>query len=223
MENQNPQESTTCQRSITDLFKSYNSNFRTKQNTIANGNEDVEQLMAIAYRSIVSERGRILSEMDGNALKRINEFVKGNGKRWLLMMGTPGTGKTTYLNAIRRIAQFCNKDEIGSIIAVKASDIGGTMKNDGERYDKMKNSTILLIDDIGFGGEAEVVNNYGVKAMPVNDILESRYDSMKLTVMTTNLNGEQLKERYGERIFSRMCELCEVVNFTGIDYRKLNL
>lgn len=142
-----------------------------------------------------------------------------------MMMGTPGTGKSTMLKAIRNTYEFLydgdyEKPKIGFH---KASKLGSIMKSDPDLFRKISSCAVLFIDDLGFLGESEVVNDYGVKRRPIEAIIESRYDNMATTFFTTNLTQQQLYERYGGRIYSRFCEMCTFVPMTGQDYRQIKI
>jgi len=66
-----------------------------------------------------------------------------------------------------------------------------------------------------------VVNYFGNQANIIAEILYRRYDLNNYkTYVTTNLNGEVLKEHYGNRIFSRMKELFNDIILPGEDRRK---
>jgi DNA replication protein DnaC len=57
-------------------------------------------------------------------------------------------------------------------------------------------------------------------------ILNERYNSRRLTIVTTNrLDApprpeESLADRIGERLSSRLAEMCWTVRFDGADFRK---
>jgi hypothetical protein len=68
--------------------------------------------------------------------------------------------------------------------------------------------------------ESEMVNDYGVKARPIEDIIEHRYDRQLLTVCTTNLTAGEIRDKYGERIYSRICETFSMVPVNGMDFRQ---
>ena len=200
----------------------FNRKYRQSQRTILNGVDiDATEALKSIYEQLVAERGLLLRQLDEEQLKVITKYIQGCcPRKWLLLMGGVGTGKSTYMKAIERITRFCNQDAV--TVAVKASECGEFMKNDPDFFRKIKTADFLFIDDFGFGGETEMVNNYGVKSFPINDIIEKRYDSGKLTVFTTNLSGKQIEAHYGERIHSRLCEMCNVVLFKNVDYRKSN-
>ena len=104
---------------------------------------------------------------------------------------------------------------------VKASELGEVLKRDKDGYKALKSVTCLFIDDLGFNGESEMVNDYGVKARPIEDIIEYRYDRQLMTVCTTNLTAGEIRTKYGERIYSRICESFSMVAVAGTDYRQL--
>ena len=62
----------------------------------------------------------------------------------------------------------------------------------------------LSIDDMGC--EPERCCIYGVDYTPIQQILYNRYDRRLPTMITTNLNLELIKDRYGERLLDRFAE-----------------
>ena len=201
----------------------------------ADTQEAAGTIIAASLEAIIRQRGRRIQQPDREAFRAVSGWLKGDGHPWLLLSGTPGTGKTTYMTAIERAARWAHaSDQIAADIrTVKASSLGYMLKTSPAEWEAVKNCKLLLVDDIGFFGECEIVNNYGVNARPVVELLESRYDSRRPTVMTTNLaltdkhiaDPEQrnklmtIQKAYGPRIYSRLAELCTVVVMTGQDFR----
>lgn len=187
----------------------------------ADTHEAAATIIAAHLEEMIRQRGRRVQQPERGAYRAVAGWLKGDGHPWLLLSGTPGTGKTTYLTAIYHaaLAEHASDQIAADIRTVKASSLGYTLKTSPAEWEAVKNCKLLLVDDIGFSGEAEVVNNYGVNARPVVELLESRYDSRRPTVMTTNLTLPQVRKNYGERIYSRLAELCTVVTMTGQDFR----
>ena len=80
-----------------------------------------------------------------------------------------------------------------------------------------------MIDDLGT--ENEDFMQYGQRANPLAELLEKRYDlsfhrDRVRTVVTSNLTDQQLKERYGFRVFDRLREMFAVVTVKGESLRK---
>lgn len=201
----------------------FNRRFRTDGFVLCPQAEDdlsARTMLAATLTEVIAARGRKPRQPDAASFNAVARYIRGD-RPWLLLSGTPGTGKTTYLTAVERIARWAHSSDgiAPDIRTAKASGLGGILKSRPDEWEAMKRCKLLLLDDIGFSGE-EVVNNYGVNARPVVELLESRYDSRRHTVMTTNLTLPQIRQTYGERIYSRLAELCSVVVMTGKDWRQ---
>lgn len=79
----------------------------------------------------------------------------------------------------------------------------------------------LLIDDMGT--EPRVSNHFGNQTSVIADVTKARYDYLHLGMLThatTNLDWEDLRDVYGERVFSRFHEMFNVIILDGQDRRK---
>lgn len=81
----------------------------------------------------------------------------------------------------------------------------------------------IVIDDLGAEPTANI---FGIKQELLSEIINTRYmfseskKPLKLkTYITTNLNKQQLMERYSERTFSRINALCSIIKVNGSDKR----
>lgn len=178
-------------------------------------------ILARMMEGEIRARGRNPRNPETEQFWKVAAFLTADRPQWLLFTGTPGTGKTTYLKAVERAARLGHKDDTvqPDIRFVKASSLGYLLKSQPSEWEAVKGCKLLLLDDIGFSGEEETANNYGVKARPVVELLEARYDRQLATAISTNLTLPQLRDTYGERIYSRLAELCTVVTMTGQDFR----
>ena len=82
-----------------------------------------------------------------------------------------------------------------------------------EDYRDLDDVDLLIIDDLG----AELTNNF-VKTSLFN-IINNRIIKDKKLIISTNLNPMELKERYDERIFSRIIMYTDAYKFVGEDLR----
>lgn len=183
-----------------------------------------EDLLLYSYNAKVMARtgNRATVEKD-HVVSCVRWMTDSTYKTSLMLYGNPGTGKTTYMASMYDIYQQvyrCSNEY--HFRYVKASELGNIAKNEAEEYKLIRNSTVLFIDDLGFSGESEMVNDYGVKRRPIEEILEYRYDKMRATCCTSNLTIQELRNKYGERIFSRMSEQFAFVAITGKDHRIKN-
>ena len=77
---------------------------------------------------------------------------------------------------------------------------------------------LLLIDDLG---TEPMMRNITVEYLFT--LLNERAANRRHTVIATNLSPVELKERYGERVASRVLDrsACATLKFTGKDLRKV--
>ena len=132
------------------------------------------------------------------AIEKVAVWILDNNKDGLLLYGRPGTGKT--LIRVTRTSSY-------NMMFMSAHDIYSNFRADEGKACIHEYSTVpfLSIDDIGC--EPERCCIYGVDYTPIQQILYNRYDYRLPTVITTNLNLEGIKKRYGERLMDRTsCE-----------------
>ena len=84
------------------------------------------------------------------------------------------------------------------------------------------NAEVLILDDLGAIRPSEWVCD------TVSLVLNARYNAVRTTIITTNvvlppgaggMKQDTLGDRIGERMRSRLLELCRVVEIKGVDYR----
>ena len=149
--------------------------------------------------------------------------LDGGSNRGLFLRGDVGIGKTFGLQllAARFGWQFYSAREVEGFFRTqpdytawvdycRAADFFGTGRT-------------LVIDDLGT--ENEDFMQYGQRANPLAELLEKRYDlsfhrDHVRTVVTSNLTDQQLKERYGFRVFDRMREMFAFATVRGESLRK---
>ena len=118
----------------------------------------------------------------------------------LLIAGPPGVGKTALMTALYRTmtVKGCNPHWIS------AKDINDIYRGKGQFYGwkEINQYRFLFVDDVGM--EDDVVNDYGNRTAPMLRMLHNRYDRNLVTVFTTNLNWEEICDRYGNRVSDRL-------------------
>lgn len=73
---------------------------------------------------------------------------------------------------------------------------------------------IIVLDDIG----SEKPSDWGEEQL--FSLIDLRYRMQRSTILTSNCTLKELEERLGERIVSRIFEMCEGIKVGGEDYRK---
>ena len=73
--------------------------------------------------------------------------------------------------------------------------------------------SLLILDDLGAESKTEWTRDF------CHELIDYRYRESLPTVITTNLGIYDIKNAYGERIFSRIYEMCQGVELSASDYR----
>ncbi|MEP5341056.1 MAG: ATPase [Algibacter sp.] len=137
----------------------------------------------------------------------------------ILLSGPVGCGKTSLMKLLRHIVPHIKPYEV-----IPARNITFTFNNIGYKtIEEYGNSSFYCFDDLGVETTGR---HFGKDCNVMGEILLSRYDlflkrNIK-THATTNLNAQELEDRYGNRVRSRMRQLFNLIGFekTSLDKRK---
>ena len=147
-----------------------------------------------------------------------------NSNKWgVMLMGSVGNGKTTLLNATINLLQTAysnSKTESGLKMAVTISNTTAKdLTNAARKGQEIYNSDIVVcgIDDMG--EEPKEIQSYGNLITPIVDIIEERYAKRQITLITTNLDADGIKNKYGARVADRLREMMQIITFTNASYR----
>lgn len=149
------------------------------------------------------------------ALKTLAEFQI--GKEGICLYGDSGRGKTHL--ALGAAHQATQQGHLA--LAIKSIDLLNCIKQSYEKKDAvskndiiyiLKNIDLLVIDDIG----AEQTTNWVTAKL--YEIIDFRYNR-KSTIFTTNLTGNQLKEKEGMSLVSRIWGAGKRFEIEGKDWR----
>ncbi len=145
-------------------------------------------------------------------------FINGFSSTYknLFLYGTVGTGKSFLSNCIAK-----ELIETGhSVLYFSATDLFDTLskytfdkENQQENYGDISECDLLIIDDLG----TEYANQF--VSTQLFSLLNDRHMQQKSTLISTNLSLEDLRERYSDRIFSRITGYYELCKLTGPDIR----
>ncbi len=169
------------------------------------------------------------SQLD--AMTYVTSFVdKYPEEKGFLLMGGPGLAKTRL--AVGAIAELTLQKAVECVFTdfffllgdLREAYSAGIPEN--EIIGPLINAEILVIDEMGKGRSSEWEQNI------LDQLISKRYNSSKKTLVTTNYvardslpkksrnNTEVLEDRVGERIASRLYEMCAPLFIEGSDYRK---
>ncbi|MCY4298106.1 MAG: ATPase [Flavobacteriaceae bacterium] len=128
----------------------------------------------------------------------------------ILLSGPIGCGKTSLMKLMKHLVPHLRPYEF-----IPCRNIVFSFNHIGyktiEDYD---NTQFFCLDDLGVEPTGR---HFGKDCNVMGEILLSRYDlflsNQRKTHATTNLNAQELEERYGERVRSRMRQLFNLMAF----------
>lgn len=171
-----------------------------------------------SYKPVSEDAGRALKICQAYASRWPERLKQGGG---LVMCGKPGTGKNHLALAIARYVISEHQSPVIFTTALKISrEFKSTWSKTATRTedDVIRHFTspdLLIIDEVGvqFGSEAE--------KMIMFEIINTRYERLKPTILISNLPKDELTQFIGERVIDRMNDGggC-TISFTWESYRE---
>lgn len=153
------------------------------------------------------------------------ESIDGKG---LFLTGGTGTGKS------RRMKWAAGAFDIPFMDANKLCNLLMEVESETEREEVLncvpprwnevpRHYNDLIIDDLGTEPDGQTV--YGTKKDVMVDAILRRYEVFPRwkTHFTSNLSKDEIRVRYGERVWSRLNEMCTFVTLAGVDRRMKNV
>ena len=159
---------------------------------------------------------------------RSKQIVEGRLEAGIYVAGTTGVGKSWLLEVINALAMeiipsvsFDRESQRAlTWLNVRADDICEVWTREGT-ISKYKSWPLIGIQDLG--SEPEEALYMGNRIEPLRSVLEARGDRPdRITLITSNypMGHSALVDRYGERVASRLAEMCNYFEIRGEDRRK---
>lgn len=157
------------------------------------------------------------------------KWVAGRVNRGLYIAGPTGSGKTTAVKILRKMCYFNvlglrmyneSGERVWGWHQRRADEISALYGKEGsEGLIACKTEPLLSIDDLGC--EPVEVNWMGTKVNPIRQVVEVRSERRGLLIVTSNygINDEEMVERYGDRVVSRLTEMCNFLILDTEDHR----
>ncbi|WP_209403727.1 ATPase [Pseudozobellia sp. WGM2] len=170
-------------------------------------------------RMLFGKHFKIYEEDKGVLLRLCNYMVKDydncskygiDPDKGILLTGPVGCGKTSLMRLIRHIVPHRRPYEL-----IPARNVSFGFNHIGFKIiEDYGNGRFYCFDDLGV---EPLGRHFGKDCNVMGEIILSRYElflSSKIpTHATTNLNAEELEERYGKRVRSRMRQMFNLIAF----------
>ncbi len=154
------------------------------------------------------------------------EAAAGGEARDLLLVGSPGTGKTFMAACIANelIAHGCSVLYLPAPVLFERlanhRTLSASFRPDEDRLEEAERereaileTRLLVVDDLG----TESIQTHTLPEFL--QILDHRHGAGLRTVFSTNVDLQTLRQHYDERLWSRLIGHCTVLRFIGEDLR----
>jgi DNA replication protein DnaC len=135
----------------------------------------------------------------------------------LLLIGPTGTGKTYYAwSVLRAVAETGTQSRWQMHTA---ADLYAHLRpRDGEdshaTFQRVADAPLLVLDDLGAAKWTEWIEEVTYR------LINHRYEECLPSIFTSNLPPAKLRDALGERVASRLTEMCDRIVLKGDDRRK---
>ncbi|MFF7576837.1 ATP-binding protein [Streptomyces sp. NPDC008061] len=140
-----------------------------------------------------------------------------HGARSLLLCGPVGTGKThSAWSALRAIAETGTNIRF---LATTEADLFARLRPGGstspeDELEALTKVDVLFVDDLGAAKNTEWTEEITYR------LINRRYEECQPCIFTTNAAAKELASVVGDRIASRLQQMCDLIPMTGADRRK---
>jgi DNA replication protein DnaC len=184
----------------------------------------INSVIPARYRGVSFDRPPI-SGIDSVVVNAIRDFVQDLDRslaegRGVWLMGDTGTGKTSLamlvskelLSRGRTAAIYSLPKLLGRIRSTYDSDPGD--ESYADFFERLCEVDMLHLEDLGTEKRTEWVLEQ------LYALINERYERQKSVMVTTNFDQAELEEQLGDRIVSRLVEICgDPLPLYGTDHR----
>ena len=172
----------------------------------------VASVLPAKYRGVSFDRPPV-TQINEDVVKVVRSYCDGidgnlDAGRGLWFVGSSGTGKTTLAMLVSRLAL-----EAGRTVAIyslpkllarirRTFDAEYGEQSYLEFFERLTSVDLLHLDDLGTENRTDWVIEQ------LYALINERYEAKKSVMVTTNLEDDKLEKQIGERIVSRLVEMC---------------
>ncbi|MBK7807000.1 MAG: hypothetical protein IPJ51_11930 [Saprospiraceae bacterium] len=141
----------------------------------------------------------------------------------LFLSGKTGVGKTVHIKLLRRLLELNERFKIKSCqqLSLEYMEQGSNVlmlygRNYIDYIDRNTINQSYCFDDLGTEDE---VRHYGTQTNAMAQVILMRYNLYQnykiVTHFTSNLTADQIEKYYGDRVRSRLKEMCNWIEYTS--------
>lgn len=135
----------------------------------------------------------------------------------LLLMGNPGLGKThlsiSIAKEVLRAGFTCAYGSIQNYLSDIEKEHFGRGEQGKDTLSVLMETDLLVLDDLGTENFTQFYESV------LYNIINTRINTSRPTIVSTNFTPEELQKKYNGRIISRLFGVYSKVNFYGTDIR----
>lgn len=135
----------------------------------------------------------------------------------VLLTGSAGTGKTMLLARLAKEfieeGKSCKFVNVPNLLFQLKCNFNDVSNSNEQIVQKLSTTPNLIFDDLGAEKPSEWV------AETIYVIVNRRYEALLPTFLSTNCTMQQLAERLGDRIASRLASMCKIIKIDSKDRR----
>ncbi|MCI8331629.1 MAG: ATP-binding protein [Clostridiales bacterium] len=139
----------------------------------------------------------------------------------LTFIGNTGLGKTHMSTAIAKVVIEKGFDVVyetaQNIVSAFEEEKFSYDKQGAKKTEKYMLCDLLIIDDLGTEAQTQFTVSF------IYNMMNTRINNGKKTIISTNLDHDELRKRYGDRIASRLFGEYVPIRFSGKDVRMQKL
>lgn len=163
---------------------------------------------------------RSLVEIARDFVRRFGSGAEGDYPKGLLFTGITGCGKSHLASAILRAVVleghtglYYNSPDL--LMDIRSTFEADSRIHESELLDMVDEVDLLVLDDLG----AEKVTDFVLDRFYL--VVNRRYEGCKPILVTSNHAPDELAARLGERVVSRLFEMCTPISdFPREDFRR---
>ncbi len=185
------------------------------------GHGECEELVRKFKRIGIDKRFWVLPKFhveSGNkkAWEVVNKFIKNRDGKGIFLFGPAGTGKTHLVAKIAQETDLATKFiKMPKLLLQLRSNFNTSSSwENADTINKLASQELLIIDDLG----AEKTSDWVEETIYL--LIDERYGKELPTILTSNYSLSDIAKRVGDRVASRITEMCRIVEINTSDKRR---